>query len=343
MEEKKRKQHYVFQAYLSSWAVNQQIWCYRNENIFISNTLNVAQERDFYRIQPINSDELKFLHMFYEKSHPKVFKAVLDHINAYLKPLEWQMQIETFESLCKQTIPEGSPLSSEIEKDFNLLKKKVDIDINNMMEDYLGDIEGESIAWMKSLKENDSTFYYSSDDEKAKTQGYYDDERFYFLYFISVQYFRTKAIKERWISNFEPALNHPQWNSLDIPKENIRLENLQPLFMWEFQNACAYTLRKTNAHLTILINNTQIPFITTDQPVINLKADYENIEATTTDLLFYYPLSPQIAITINDLNNENTLFLSQQEVDNYNRSMIKASYENIFSNSKEIIEGYVQN
>lgn len=340
--EKKRKQHYVFQAYLASWAKYQQVWCYRDGKIFRSNTLNVAQERDFYRVLPLNNDELNFFLLMQKNTHPDVCKAMLEHISIYLEPLEWEKQVNTLESWLNQKLSKEGQLPTDIAKELDKLKNKIDIDINNLMEDHLSDIEGESIQWLTSLKKADTTFYYSSDDEKMKIQGYFDDNRFNFLYFMSVQYFRTKAVKERWISNFRPSLDDPQWNSLGIPRENIRLEHLVPHFIWNFQNACAFHLRKTNAHLSVLINYTDTPFITSDQPVINLKADYGNLNSQATDLIFYYPISPSVAITVNDLNNVNKIVLSQQEVDDYNFYMIKASYQNIFSNNKETIEKYIQ-
>lgn len=339
--EKKRKQHYVFQAYLASWAIKRQVWCCRDRKIFKSNTINIAQERDFYRIQPLNDDEKNFYLFFHKKSHPDVRKAISDHIDTYLSPLKLQKNIEQLETSLRQIFNKNKELQSEIEKIIADMKNKVDIMINNSMEDYLGDIEGESIKWITSLKESDSTFYYSSDDEKAKIQGYYDDDRFNFLYFVCIQYFRTKAIKERWITGFKPILNDPWWSNLGIPRERICLENLHSFFMWEFQTACAYGLRKTNAHLTILTNKTNVPFITSDQPVINLKADYLDLSKETTELIFYYPITPNIAITINDGNTKGKINLSLQEVDEYNNAIINSSYQNIFANNAEAIKRYI--
>lgn len=59
--ELKYKQHYVFQRYLSAWTTNNQLWCNRNGKKFSTGTINVAQQRDFYRIMDLNEDEKKFL------------------------------------------------------------------------------------------------------------------------------------------------------------------------------------------------------------------------------------------------------------------------------------------
>lgn len=49
------------------------------------------------------------------------------------------------------------------------------------------------------------------------------------------------------------------------------------LLFWYIATVCTYYLWKKNAYLTILVNKTDLPFITLDQPVINLKADYQNL------------------------------------------------------------------
>lgn len=322
---KKRRQHYVFQAYLASWVTDEYLWCYRDGKLFNTQPIKVAQERDFYRIEPLNDYEREFLLFFYKKSHPDVLKAISEHIDAYLMPLKWEKALEKFECLIKKNFPQDSQLFVEIENELSILKQNVDIYINDTMEDYYNDIEGDIMKFIKALKGGDSSFYSSP------------DEAFSFLYSVSVQYFRTKAIKKRWISNFELTLNSKQWDRLGFPRDRICLEHLHPLLMWEFQNLCAYNLIKTNAHLTILINNTDIPFITSDQPVINLKADYTNLENITDELVFYYPLSPKVAITINDSNTDEKILLSEDDVKNYNSSMVNASYEYLFSSNREIL------
>ena len=161
-----------------------------------------------------------------------------------------------------------------------------------------------------------------------------------FLFFLCTQYFRTKAIKERWISSVGPCLNDPRWNTLNIQRENIDLENLVHHFSWFIKNACAYSLRRENSHLTMLVNETGIPFITSDQPVINIKADYRNLSIETTELIFYYPIAPNVAITVNDENSDDKIKLNSQQVDEYNCAIINSSYQNIFANRVDILKRY---
>ena len=70
METKKRKHHYVFQAYLKGWATNGMVWCLRGSSKpFNTSTENVLQERDFYRVKLLNADEMKFVDILTQLSH----------------------------------------------------------------------------------------------------------------------------------------------------------------------------------------------------------------------------------------------------------------------------------
>jgi len=59
-----------------------------------------------------------------------------------------------------------------------------------------------------------------------------------------------------------------------------------------------------------------------------------------SDIILYYPLSPTIAITVNDANKECCIDLTDAEIEKYNGLLTSASFELIFSNSKESIERY---
>lgn len=330
MEDKKRKQHYVFQAYLNAWTNDEKIWCIRErKNIFNTRTINVAQERDFYRIKPLNEDERKFFELVVTRRMSEVVKkALLEHIDTYLIPIKQQDSVKKLEKVLEVKFGGYDKIPYEIKQSLLEVKKQVDISINNLEENYHSDIESESMEWINSLKEKNTNFYYG-------------DKRYDFLYFLCVQYFRTRAVKERWISNFEPCLNDSRWKSLNIPKENINLDNLAHPFFWYVQNSVAYELDKRNAHLTLLINETEMPFITSDQPVVNLCADYQQLDKETTELMFYYPISPNIAIIINDKNEEDEIKIDLEKVNEYNNAIIDASYQYIFSNRKEVFKKYL--
>jgi len=47
----KKRQHYVARYYLKPWSDNEQIYCIRNQKVFKSNLMNIAQEKYFYELQ----------------------------------------------------------------------------------------------------------------------------------------------------------------------------------------------------------------------------------------------------------------------------------------------------
>ncbi len=335
MEEKKRKHHYVFQSYLLSWTNNKQIWCYRNQKKFQTNTINIAQERDFYRLKPLNVDEYKLYQLFIKDHHPAVKNALNEHLNAYITFEYDSKLIEIMKRL-----PVDETIQLEIKPLIANLEEMLDIAKNNCEEDYYSEIEGELNTFLNSLKQYNLDFYYQEYDNND-----FDNDKFHFLFDVCVQMFRTKATKQRWLLQVQKAHDYikdrtPIIN--DINLNNINFENLVPHYFWGFQNALAYNLYKENAHLTILRNLTERAFLTCDQPVINLKNNYLS-DKSTKELLLYYPISPTIGILINDSSSDNSIDITDlSKIDYYNENIINASFTDVYSNSKDVLDFYIK-
>lgn len=98
-------------------------------------------------------------------------------------------------------------------------------------------------------------------------------------------------------------------------------------------------------HLVLLENKTSVLFITGDQPVINTFAFTSENVNEIKDLEFYYPLSPYIAILITNRSkylNVKFVTLTDIEVATYNNFIIKSSFEQIYSLSKEDLENVLK-
>ena len=105
----KHKQHYVFQAYLKNWATNDQMWCCRNKtNSFLTNTINIAQERNFYRIKDLNDDEEKFILLFLHNQPKEIVDIMRKQMEIYKKPLSWQQGVKGFNSAIKSNFYKNS-------------------------------------------------------------------------------------------------------------------------------------------------------------------------------------------------------------------------------------------
>jgi len=61
MSDKKRRHHYVWQHYLKPWLVSEKIYCLRDNSIFPTNTVNIGQQRDFYKLKELLSEDIDFI------------------------------------------------------------------------------------------------------------------------------------------------------------------------------------------------------------------------------------------------------------------------------------------
>jgi hypothetical protein len=85
-----RKHHYVPQAYLKRFAVQDQVFVFdkQNEQTFKTNVLNIAAERDFYRIpdkavsSEINSYALESALSEIEIEHQQALDALVKHVDS---------------------------------------------------------------------------------------------------------------------------------------------------------------------------------------------------------------------------------------------------------------------
>jgi hypothetical protein len=68
METDKKHQHYIWKNYLKPWAINNTIWCKRHNSIFNVSLNNIAHEKYFYELKPLNEIELKIVTNFIKKT-----------------------------------------------------------------------------------------------------------------------------------------------------------------------------------------------------------------------------------------------------------------------------------
>ena len=330
----KHKHHYVFQAYLESWSNNKQIWCCRKDKVFLSNLTNVAQERDFYRIKELNSEEEKFIYFFLYNQAPKTKEAVMKHIQLLRKQIKWKV----FSDVLIDTINNSyndNQLSRELNDSFENLRRIVDSGVNDLVEDIYSEDEGKAIVYLKQIMNENLDFFYKPVPDES-----FLNSKQRFIQFVCVQHFRTKSARIRWEKGMKESYDKEILGHLGIDYAKLRPDHISYYVFWYIENHVADILYYENAHLTLIVNNTSEPFITSDQPVINLKANYKSINNAPTELIFYYPISPKYAILLNDNNTEKRIIATEKDIEYYNSKIMNSSYENIFSNNKSLFEKY---
>jgi hypothetical protein len=180
----------------------------------------------------------------------------------------------------------------------------------NVLEDYHASIEASFIPSLESALGGDISFY---KDERCIP----------FLNYLCTQYMRTKGIKDRTI----------ELCNADGSADLSRLWNV--LIHMFATNIGADLFRDRRRRKLILVHNrTDVPYITGDQPAINLKGARPH---PPENLSIYYPISPQLALLLADVDEE-PLFgiegLTAAQASMLNEKLFEASYKQVFAQSE---------
>ncbi|MNM23661.1 hypothetical protein D3C81_340660 [compost metagenome] len=301
LEKKKKKQHYVWRFYLDAWAQDELIYCWRDGKIFRPNIKDVAQGRYFYQIKKLSEEEIGIVKAFIERFPPHLKKVHDKILEVYTTP---------------QKIKDLLSLHDDVPEDLNEI---LDVMACNLEEEIHATVESNSIKFIEYIRAEDIGFW---NDKKEKTN---------FLIFIFLQLFRTKKIQE----DLTLALK------IKVPGD-IRLVNAWGVLRQMFAiNVADSLLNDVHYYALLLLNDTKIPLITADQPVINTHSIGSTLFQEPDQFEVYYPVSPRKAIMLTNVQpkqKNDVMILTDQNVALYNSYMIDRSHEQIFSTSKEILE-----
>jgi hypothetical protein len=162
-----RRQHYVWRSYLGAWATDEKIFCLQDGRIFQPNISGVAVERDFYRLQAVTSRDIEGISLLIAKgreSSRRVKENFIAMFAGYVR------------------LKENPPPQLIGDEEF---QKWLDHQIINAEEEFHSRIEGGINPILNAIKNRDLSFY-----SDAKLCGQ-------FMHFLSLQYFRTKGVKDR--------------------------------------------------------------------------------------------------------------------------------------------------
>lgn len=293
-------QHYVARFYLRAWSEKGKLYCLnlKARRILHRGLRAVANEKLFYRLHALTPEEHELIERVLIEPSPEPLKGIQRNFLALLS-LPAQLRKRT----------ESANLGLEF-------TAPLDDMIVSAAEKYHSGIETCLKPFVVSMLAGDVDFY--SDKKQAAE----------FLYAICVQFTRTKRAREAALSQI-----------------GTKHKGVDPERLWSVSSHIVaagvgqslYADRK-QFRLVVVDNPTDTPFITADQPIINL-------HATTTGkvpdkLEFFYPLSPRKAMMLVESSNQRHVepSLSTFAVNNYNVLMLRNSYEQVFSNSGEYLE-----
>lgn len=158
-----RRHHYVWRRYLRAWAVNEQIACYSDPKFFVTNLMNVAQEKGFNDLRPLNEVERGVFNQLFESCISKEHKDMLKR---------WPEFFSFFHALYSHSNTD-----------------KLTQYLQTVEEDLHTAIEQCGEKYLEQLLNDDCSFY---DDL---------EERFRFNFYLTLQYSRTAGFKEKICAN----------------------------------------------------------------------------------------------------------------------------------------------
>lgn len=164
---KKRRQHYVWQHYLSAWGSSGHVWCQMGDKRFAANTLGLGQERDFYRLRELSQSDLRFAELLMSPCEPEARALALGWIPLFTHVF------------AMQRLYRASGVKDEA------LERELDEAINNLEEDVHARIESTALPLLAALRAGDLALF--DDPERYAT----------FAGFIAFQHMRTPGVMKR--------------------------------------------------------------------------------------------------------------------------------------------------
>lgn len=299
------RQHYVQQQYLSSWELEHQLWVY--DKIYNKNEQKgkkaICFETDYYKVQRLTDDEKRIFYALYKNVHPQLKKRV-NELNALL---DNEITIESAdEKIAKNVMELFQEKRQEIENSvFAQFGESLVCDIEKGLSEDI---------WERLFAEDDSIIY----DEQNRVNLYS---------YVIGQTWRVPSKRNK----IEEALE-------SLTKEtnlDISVERMFPYFVYyQSMIESAYmSYHNTNKLVYLRTKNSDMEFLTSDNPVINLCEDFDE-SGCPKRYEFYWALTPRLALLITENVTESTKSLSDEEVDAINKKICYNATRYIISHKR---------
>jgi len=296
-------QHYVWQHYLRAWGAPRKIWCKRADQPepFQTTPRNVGAQRFFYEFHELTPDDLAYLHQVISKSNDAKLRDLnRGWIDSFQMTFSIRDRLKSFEI--------EPALREELETTLREIER-------TLGERFHGATEDRGLPLIDALRLGDTSFY----AEEAGWMGFID--------YITHQYFRTAKLRNAML-----AIENP------LPHDMRRTWPIEA-FIYATNLASSLVRQRRDYRIVLLRNLSAIPFITGDQPVINLLG----IEVEELDI--YYPLQPDLAMIFTSSKARYPLDrvdVGQISVESYNHRIYGKSDTQIYGNDPTYLKALTQ-
>ncbi len=304
MSQLKVKHHYVWQHYLRAWSDTKNIWSYFKEQSIVKLTpiKSIAQVKHLYKIPDITEKDMGYMLSFfnYLNMNQEMIQLVIGNIN----------QLRTINELLKKVKEKG--IQEEI-------PPIISISINhlsNTIEEIHSNFErlGFYLLTVKEL----------NDLEKFNNPVLIENA----ITFLCYQYLRTN----KYFLLFSSSIKKNNWEINPDIWHLIVLFALAPIISAKMMDG-------NGMRIVLLKNSNSVGFLTSDQPVINLRGDELDEYGFPKSLELYYPLSPSHALTISFNQVQSKKFssedITEDKIKYLNSKVVENAGGYVFSNNKE--------
>ncbi|QDY37779.1 DUF4238 domain-containing protein [Pseudomonas putida] len=308
--EVKRKHHHVWADYLKRWSPDglNVFYSTPTRKIKSDSVRGLAMEMDFYKVTYLTDYDVKVILQWSGNSAEDLQKAHQSYLDDFLR---FQRANDVYKQSGKS--------DQTVEKSIKALESKL---VENLHSAH----EREASPILKELAEGRISCLYENDSIMK------------FTTFLGHQFTRTKNFKDR-------VLQVPHGAPIESIKFFRSMSNSWWFMSYMFGMNLGrelYLFRSNYTH-SLLFNSTQIPFITSDQPVINVHPEVWEGSSQPAFLDLYYPISPQYAYVISEPNNfpGGVSQITQNKVIELNQKMAARSRSIIFGSNYESVKAWL--
>ncbi|MCQ4258115.1 DUF4238 domain-containing protein [Stutzerimonas stutzeri] len=310
--EVKKRHHYVWANYLTRWGNGT------NNVSYTTKLGNFAHDS----VRGLVIDDYFYTTTFLSRQHIQVIESVIRQSCKGLREEHRAYLAEFLSAQAGEAMYRQSGIQDrEIERQLDVLK-------NNLLENLHASHEKDALPVLAALaKENFDIL------EKK-------EHMINFMAFLGQQITRTKTFRDSAIQ----ALSRN--STMEIDRGDAMAQ------AWWFLSYVfgmnigfdLYAGRHTAKH-ALLINDTKLPFITSDQPVVNVHARVSETELIAPEYAdFHYPISPRIAYAICDSTrfSQGKNLVDEAIVVEFNTKLAAQAMVHIIGDSVDAIRPYKQ-
>lgn len=311
--DRKRKHHHVWAYYMKAWSKNNRDIFYTTKKnkyeIACDSVTGINIELDFYEMKDLDTDHLVIISLRMDR-----LGMISSSRNHIYQIIEMGLKTQDY----KEIVP--SLNNPEIEE--NLVKIR-----SNFIEDMHSYHERSAIGILSDLRLGKMDFL---DEIEAREK---------FLLFIGYQWSRSLSFKSI-------AVAVPNNATSDYREYKKKVEEcwwIMHCVYGQHLSDIMYDSFSQFKHV-LLINETEVPFITSDQPIINVHQTLTNdiVELEDMQLDLYYPISPNIGYMINysDRFPSGRVLVTTDIVNELNIKIAKNAHYHIIGDTKDAISPY---